>query len=427
MEDLSAASLDDVKGWFTHVLRARRTRCSCSPATSTRRRRGRRSSSTSATSRRARRSRSTRRGSPSARASSARSCRTASRRRASTWCGTCRSGARPTRTSSAWPPTCSRPARRRASTSGWSTTSRSRRTSTAALDAREIASQFYVMATARPGVDLAKVEHAIREELAALAQGRARRAAELERVKTQRRAAFIRGVERIGGFGGKSDVLAQGEVFTGNPESYQVTQKRVAERHAGRGARRGRPLAVGRRLRARGAAVPRVRDDAVDGRSLQGADARRLAGRAVPEVRARHARERHEARRGRAAVRAAGQLHAARRLGLRGRPAGAAGHGEPGPRHDGRGHDEPLRPPDLRGAGGAGRDAGPRRRPRHGVGRTCRRSRTSSTRRSPSSATSSSTRRSRPTNWSGCGAGASRRSSRRARSPSASRSACCRA
>ena len=39
-------------------------------------------------------------------------------------------------------------------------------------------------------------------------------------MKTQRRAAFIRGVERIGGFGGKSDVLAQGEVFTGNPEAY---------------------------------------------------------------------------------------------------------------------------------------------------------------------------------------------------------------
>ncbi len=99
---------------------------------------------------------------------------------------------------------------------------------TAALDAREIASQFYVMATARPGADLAKVERAIREELSALIKD-GPTAAEMERVKTQRRAAFIRGVERIGGFGGKSDVLAQGQVFTGNPESYQVTQKRVAE------------------------------------------------------------------------------------------------------------------------------------------------------------------------------------------------------
>jgi zinc protease len=99
---------------------------------------------------------------------------------------------------------------------------------TAALDAREIASQFYVTATARPGTDLAKVEKAIREELSALLK-EGPTGAEMERVKTQRRAAFIRGVERIGGFGGKSDVLAQGQVFTGNPESYAITQQRVAE------------------------------------------------------------------------------------------------------------------------------------------------------------------------------------------------------
>jgi zinc protease len=99
---------------------------------------------------------------------------------------------------------------------------------TAALDAREIASQFYIMAQVRPGADAAKVELAIREELAALLKD-GPTLAELERVKTQRRAAFIRGIERIGGFGGKSDVLAQGQVFTGNPESYAVTLKRVAE------------------------------------------------------------------------------------------------------------------------------------------------------------------------------------------------------
>ncbi len=98
---------------------------------------------------------------------------------------------------------------------------------TAALDAREIASQFYIMATVRPGADLSKVEKAIREELAALLKD-GPTAAELDRVKTQRRAAFIRGVERIGGFGGKSDVLAQGEVYAGNPESYAVTQARIA-------------------------------------------------------------------------------------------------------------------------------------------------------------------------------------------------------
>jgi len=96
----------------------------------------------------------------------------------------------------------------------------------ASLDSREIASQFYVMAQARPGIDIARVEKAIREEFGRfLKEGPT--AAELERVKTQRRAGFIRGVERIGGFGGKSDVLAQGLVYTGNPDAYKVTLDRV--------------------------------------------------------------------------------------------------------------------------------------------------------------------------------------------------------
>jgi zinc protease len=82
------------------------------------------------------------------------------------------------------------------------------------------------MAQARPGIDIARVEKAIREEFGRfLTEGPT--AAELERVKTQRRAGFIRGVERIGGFGGKSDVLAQGFVYTGNPEAYKVTLVRV--------------------------------------------------------------------------------------------------------------------------------------------------------------------------------------------------------
>ncbi|RPJ53401.1 MAG: insulinase family protein, partial [Acidobacteria bacterium] len=95
------------------------------------------------------------------------------------------------------------------------------------LDSREIASQFHVMATVRPGGDAAKVEQAVREEVAKLLQ-EGPTAAELERVKTQRRASFIRGIERIGGFGGKSDVLAQGAVYAGNPDAYKVTIERIA-------------------------------------------------------------------------------------------------------------------------------------------------------------------------------------------------------
>ncbi len=89
------------------------------------------------------------------------------------------------------------------------------------VDAREIASQFNIDVTARPGADLAKVEKAIDEELALLlANGPAEK--ELQRVKTQRIAGFVRGIERIGGFGGKSDILAQGEIYAGSADYYKT-------------------------------------------------------------------------------------------------------------------------------------------------------------------------------------------------------------
>jgi zinc protease len=52
---------------------------------------------------------------------------------------------------------------------------------------------------------------------------------ELQRVKMQYESGFIRGVERIGGFGGKSDVLAHNYVFTGNPDYYKTQLQEVKE------------------------------------------------------------------------------------------------------------------------------------------------------------------------------------------------------
>jgi zinc protease len=96
------------------------------------------------------------------------------------------------------------------------------------VDLREIGSLFVIEATARPGVELGRVEQAVDEELARLlATGPT--AAEVRRVKTQYRAGFIRGIERIGGFGGKSDVLALGEVFAGRPDFYQVRLGRAGK------------------------------------------------------------------------------------------------------------------------------------------------------------------------------------------------------
>jgi zinc protease len=91
---------------------------------------------------------------------------------------------------------------------------------------RELGGQFMLTATAQPGGDLAAIEKALDEELAAfLANGPT--AAELERARTGMRADFIRGMERIGGFGGKSDILAQGQVYMGDPESYKTSLQRV--------------------------------------------------------------------------------------------------------------------------------------------------------------------------------------------------------
>ncbi len=84
------------------------------------------------------------------------------------------------------------------------------------VEINEIGSQFYIDATARPGQDLAKVEKAIDEEIARLLST-GPTDSELKRVQTQYAANLMRGMQRIGGFGGKSDLLAQAEVFTGDP------------------------------------------------------------------------------------------------------------------------------------------------------------------------------------------------------------------
>jgi zinc protease len=84
----------------------------------------------------------------------------------------------------------------------------------------EIGSTFYVQASARPGGDAAAVEAAIRDELAKFLKA-GPTADELERARMHHLAGFIRGVERIGGHGGKSDVLAEGQVYGGDPAAYK--------------------------------------------------------------------------------------------------------------------------------------------------------------------------------------------------------------
>ncbi|MBN2357259.1 insulinase family protein [candidate division KSB1 bacterium] len=94
------------------------------------------------------------------------------------------------------------------------------------IDAREIAGLFNIVVTAKPGVELSKIEAIIDEEMAKiLATGPTPQ--EVNRVRTQYEAQFVRGIERIGGFGGKSDILAQNMVFAGDPDYYKVALDRV--------------------------------------------------------------------------------------------------------------------------------------------------------------------------------------------------------
>ena len=95
-------------------------------------------------------------------------------------------------------------------------------------DSREIGGQFKIQVTARPGHGVDELEKEINEELSRfLKEGPTPE--ELQRVETQYVAGFVRGIERIGGFGGKSDRLAEYAVYTGNPDGYKVALKRVRE------------------------------------------------------------------------------------------------------------------------------------------------------------------------------------------------------
>ena len=91
---------------------------------------------------------------------------------------------------------------------------------TADNDTNEIGGQFDFTLTANPGADLSKVEKAADEELQNFLRN-GPSAAELQLAKTQILGRYVRIVERIGGFGGTSDVLARCQTYRGNPDCYK--------------------------------------------------------------------------------------------------------------------------------------------------------------------------------------------------------------
>ncbi len=89
-----------------------------------------------------------------------------------------------------------------------------------------LASQFVLSADVRAGVDPARVEKAIAEEWKTfLADGPSDD--ELARAKMASRSGFIRGLEKVGGFSGKATVLAESQVYRGDPGAWKVDYERL--------------------------------------------------------------------------------------------------------------------------------------------------------------------------------------------------------
>ena len=81
---------------------------------------------------------------------------------------------------------------------------------------QELSSRFFVVVTGKPDTDLTELEDAVRVELGQLAaQGPTE--PEMERSLSQIETAFAESLERVGGFGGKADQLNRYYVTTGNP------------------------------------------------------------------------------------------------------------------------------------------------------------------------------------------------------------------
>lgn len=92
----------------------------------------------------------------------------------------------------------------------------------------ELAGMFAISVDIKQGASIEQVEAIVEEELAALIDdGPA--ANDLSRAQTGIEADFVRGVERIGGFGGKADVLAAGQVYLDDPGYFRQAFKRTLE------------------------------------------------------------------------------------------------------------------------------------------------------------------------------------------------------
>lgn len=85
----------------------------------------------------------------------------------------------------------------------------------------EISGLFIVVATARPGTSLGQIEQIVTEEIARLATA-GPTADELERVKAKVEYDFVSGLEDIGGFAGKAERLNKYNTYLGDPGRFEA-------------------------------------------------------------------------------------------------------------------------------------------------------------------------------------------------------------
>ncbi|MCX2743960.1 pitrilysin family protein [Mangrovivirga sp. M17] len=86
---------------------------------------------------------------------------------------------------------------------------------------KELVSNFIIQANAKPGVNIYDLEKEIELILEDFIKNGPTQD-ELHRVKSDYFADYLKGLERIGGFGGKSDILAQNQVYGNDPSYYKT-------------------------------------------------------------------------------------------------------------------------------------------------------------------------------------------------------------
>lgn len=92
----------------------------------------------------------------------------------------------------------------------------------------EISSNFVTWANVKPGEDAEAVQMVLQKEINRLIN-EGPTEAELKRVKASYFSGFIKGQERIGGFGGVSDILASNQTYFGDPAYYKTILKYVED------------------------------------------------------------------------------------------------------------------------------------------------------------------------------------------------------